>query len=42
MTWLVKITQSPLAPAVYMCAALALGLVGMFAMRETAPVKTSG
>jgi MFS family permease len=40
VTWLTEVTHSPLAPAVYMCVALALGLVGMFAMRETAPVKT--
>ena len=40
VTWLTEITHSPLAPAVYMCAALALGLVGMFAMRETAPITT--
>lgn len=40
VTWLTDVTHSPLAPAVYMCAALALGLVGMFAMRETAPIKT--
>jgi MFS family permease len=39
VAWLTEITHSPLAPAVYMCIALALGLVGMFAMRETAPVK---
>ena len=42
VTWLTAVTGSPLAPAVYMCAALALGLVGMFGMRETAPVKTGG
>jgi len=40
VTWLTEVTHSPLAPAVYMCGALALGLVGMFAMRETAPIKT--
>jgi MFS family permease len=40
VTWLTAATGSPLAPAIYMCAALALGLIGMFAMRETAPVKT--
>jgi len=42
VTWLTEVTQSPLAPAVYMCAALALGLIKMFAMHETAPVKTGG
>ena len=42
VTWLTSVTGSPLAPAIYMCAFLALGLVGMFAMRETAPVKTGG
>ena len=40
VTWLTKVTGSPLAPAVYMCGALALGVCCMFALRETAPVKT--
>jgi MFS family permease len=40
VTWLTAVTGSPLAPAYYMCGALALGVIGMFAMRETAPVKT--
>ncbi|HKU54576.1 MAG TPA: hypothetical protein VJP60_04385, partial [Rhizomicrobium sp.] len=42
VTWLAKVTGSPLAPAGYMCAALALGVCCMFALRETAPVKTGG
>ena len=42
VTWLTKVTGSPLAPAGYMCAALALGVCCMFALRETAPVKTGG
>ena len=42
VTWLTKATGSPLAPAGYMCAALALGVCCMFALRETAPVKTGG
>jgi len=42
VTWLTKVTGSPLAPAVYMCGALALGVCCMFALRETAPVKTGG
>ena len=35
-------TGSPLAPAVYMSGALALGVCCMFALRETAPAKTEG
>ncbi|HKX64369.1 MAG TPA: MFS transporter [Rhizomicrobium sp.] len=42
VTWLTKVTGSPLAPAGYMCAALAVGICCMFALRETAPVKTGG
>jgi MFS family permease len=42
VTWLTKVTGSPLAPAVYMCGALALGVCCMLALRETAPVKTGG
>lgn len=42
VTWLTQVTGSPLAPAVYMCAALALGVCCMFALRETAPAKTGG
>ena len=37
VTWLTKVTGSPLAPAVYMCGALAIGVCCMFALRETAP-----
>jgi predicted MFS family arabinose efflux permease len=40
VTWLTEVTGSPLAPAVYMCGALALGVCCMLALRETAPVKT--
>ena len=40
VTWLTAVTGSPLAPAGYMCAALALGVLSMLAMRETAPIKT--
>ena len=40
VTWLTEVTGSPLAPAVYMSGALALGVCCMFALRETAPVKT--
>ena len=42
VTWLTKVTGSPLAPAGYMCAALVVGVCCMFALRETAPVKTGG
>ena len=40
VTWLTAVTGSPLAPAAYMCGALALGVLSMLALRETAPVKT--
>jgi MHS family citrate/tricarballylate:H+ symporter-like MFS transporter len=39
VTWLTAVTGSPLAPAGYMCAALALGVLSMLTVRETAPVK---
>ena len=42
VTWLTKVSGSPLAPAGYMCAALVVGVCCMFALRETAPVKTGG
>jgi len=42
VTWLTEVTGSPLAPAWYMCGALAVGVCCMFALRETAPVKTGG
>jgi MHS family citrate/tricarballylate:H+ symporter-like MFS transporter len=40
VTWLTSVTGSPLAPAFYMCGALALGVLSMLVLRETAPVKT--
>jgi MHS family citrate/tricarballylate:H+ symporter-like MFS transporter len=40
VAWLTKVTGSPLAPAWYMSGALVIGLFGMLAMKETAPVKT--
>jgi MFS family permease len=42
VTWLTAVTGSPLAPAWYMCGALALGVLSMLMLRETAPVKTGG
>lgn len=42
VTWLTAVTGSPLAPAFYMCGALALGVLAMLALRETAPVKAGG
>ncbi|HET7083656.1 MAG TPA: MFS transporter [Rhizomicrobium sp.] len=42
VTWLTSVTGSPLAPAWYMCGALALGVLSMLTLRETAPVKTGG
>jgi hypothetical protein len=41
VTWLTAITGSPLAPAFYMCTALALGVLSMMVLPETAPVRTS-
>jgi MFS family permease len=37
VTWLIKITRDPLAPAWYMAAAAAAALLAMSLMRETAP-----
>jgi MFS family permease len=39
VTWLIAETGSPLAPAWYMTAAVLLGLLGMVAMPESAPVR---
>lgn len=39
MTWLIKMTGSPVAPAFYASAALLAGLAGMAAMPESAPVR---
>ena len=38
VTWLIDVTGSPLAPAWYMTAAVLLGLLGVVAMPESAPV----
>lgn len=38
VTWLIEVTGSPLAPAWYMTAAVLLGLLGVVAMPESAPV----
>jgi MHS family citrate/tricarballylate:H+ symporter-like MFS transporter len=37
VAWLTDLTGSPLAPAGYMCVALALGVLAMLGIRETAP-----
>jgi MHS family citrate/tricarballylate:H+ symporter-like MFS transporter len=37
VTWLIRVTGNSLAPAWYMMAATAIGLVAMAAMKETAP-----
>jgi MFS transporter, MHS family, citrate/tricarballylate:H+ symporter len=42
VAWLTEVTGSPLAPAWYMCAALAFGVCAMLAVRESAPIKTGG
>jgi MFS family permease len=39
VTWLIKATGSELAPAWYMIAAAAIGIVAMSLMKETAPTK---
>jgi MFS family permease len=39
VTWLIAVTQAPMAPAWYMTGAMVFGLIGMLAMRETAPAK---
>ena len=39
ITWLMHITQSPLAPAVYSLASGVIGTIAMAMMRETAPAK---
>jgi len=41
ITWLIKVTGSPLAPAWYWTAATAVGLAAMCAARESAPRKTT-
>jgi hypothetical protein len=38
--WLTRLTGNPLVPAWYMIGAVALGLVALAYLRETAPVKT--
>jgi MFS family permease len=40
ITWIIKETSNPLAPAWYMIGAIVIGLIAMVTMRETAPVKT--
>jgi hypothetical protein len=39
VTWLIAVTQAPMAPAWYISGAMAVGLIGVLASRETAPVK---
>lgn len=39
VTWLIAVSHSPLAPAWYMAAAVAIGLAAMIATRETAPAR---
>lgn len=41
ITWLIAKTGNPLAPAWYMMAAVAAGLIGMAVLRETAPVRAA-
>ncbi|HEY5337530.1 MAG TPA: MFS transporter [Rhizomicrobium sp.] len=40
ITWIIAVTGNPLAPAYYMMAAIGVGLIAMFLVRETAPIKT--
>ena len=37
MTWLIKVTGNPLAPAWYWTAAAVVGIAGMLLLRESAP-----
>ena len=39
ITWIIKETGNPLAPAWYMIGGIAIGLIAMFSIRETAPIK---
>ena len=40
ITWIIAATGNPLAPAFYMMGGIAIGLIAMASVRETAPVKT--
>lgn len=40
ITWIIAVTGNPLAPAFYMMGGIAIGLVAMVSVRETAPIKT--
>lgn len=40
--WLTEVTGSPLAPAWYMCTAMAIGVGAMLMARESAPIKLGG
>ena len=40
ITWIIAATGNPLAPAFYMMSGIAIGLIAMASVRETAPVKT--
>ena len=42
VTWLIKATGSPMAPAWYMMAAACVGIAAMAAMKETRPVRIAG
>jgi len=41
VTWLIKVTRNPLAPAWYWTGAAAVGLAGILLTRESAPGKTA-
>jgi MFS family permease len=40
ITWIIAATGNPLAPAFYMMGGIAIGLIAMASVRETAPIKT--
>ena len=40
ITWIISATGNPLAPAFYMMGGIAIGLIAMASIKETAPVKT--
>ena len=42
VAWLIRATGNPLAPAWYMFGGIVIGLIVLFQLPETAPVKTAG
>jgi hypothetical protein len=42
VAWLTRLTGNPLTPAWYLIGGVTVGLLAIFSMPETAPVKTMG